>query len=103
LYPIYAFGSESQRREFLPGMAEGKLIGCFGLTEPNFGSNPAGMATRARRVADGWLLNGSKAWITNGNVADLAIVWAKDEAGTIRGFIVEKGTMGFSAKETHLN
>jgi glutaryl-CoA dehydrogenase len=101
MYPIYAFGSEAQRREFLPGMAEGKLIGCFGLTEPNFGSNPAGMATRAKRVADGWLLNGSKAWITNGNIADLAIVWAKVEDGTIRGFIVEKGTKGFSAKETH--
>ncbi|HKQ04448.1 MAG TPA: acyl-CoA dehydrogenase family protein [Blastocatellia bacterium] len=101
MYPIYAFGSESQRREFLPAMAEGKLIGCFGLTEPNFGSNPAGMATRAKQVADGWLLNGSKAWITNGNIADLAIVWAKTEDGTIRGFIVEKGAGGFSAKETH--
>lgn len=101
MYPIYAFGSESQRREFLPAMAEGRQIGCFGLTEPNFGSNPAGMATRAKRVADGWLLNGAKAWITNGNIADLAIVWAKAEDETIRGFIVEKGTKGFSAKETH--
>src|SRR5205085_1569793 len=91
MYPIYAFGSESQRKEFLPGMAEGKLVGCFGLTEPNFGSNPNGMMTRAEQAADGWLLNGSKAWITNGNIADLAIVWAKLADGTIRGFIVEKG------------
>jgi glutaryl-CoA dehydrogenase len=101
MYPIFAFGSESQRRQFLPAMAEGKLVGCFGLTEPNFGSNPGGMATRAQRHGDGWLLNGSKAWITNGSIADLAIVWAKDAADdTIRGFIVEKGTKGFKARET---
>lgn len=100
MYPIFAFGSEAQRRRYLPQMAEGKLIGCFGLTEANFGSNPSGMMTRARRVADGWLLNGSKAWITNGSIADLAVVWAKAEDDTIRGFIVEKGTSGFSAKET---
>ena len=100
MYPIYAFGSELQRKRFLPEMAEGKLIGCFGLTEPNFGSNPSGMVTKAERVADGWLLNGSKAWITNGSVADLAIVWAKVADDTIRGFIVEKGMKGFKAKET---
>lgn len=100
MYPIYAFGSEAQRRRFLPAMAEGKLIGCFGLTEANFGSNPSGMMTRADRVGDGWLLNGSKAWITNGSIADLAIVWAKDKDGTICGFIVEKGTKGFKSKET---
>ena len=100
MYPIYAFGSELQRKRFLPGMAEGKLIGCFGLTEPNFGSNPSGMVTKAERVADGWLLNGSKAWITNGSVADLAIVWAKVADDTICGFIVEKGMKGFKAKET---
>src|SRR5581483_10118327 len=97
MYPIFAFGSEAQRQEFLPRMAEGKVIGCFGLTEPNFGSNPAGMATRARRVADGWIINGSKAWITNGNVADIAIVWAKTEDGAIQGFIVERGSEGFKA------
>ncbi len=100
MYPIFAFGSEAQRQEFLPRMAEGKVIGCFGLTEPNFGSNPAGMATRAKRVADGWIINGSKAWITNGNIADIAIVWAKTEDGTIQGFIVERGSEGFKARET---
>lgn len=102
MYPIYAFGSEEQRMKYLPGMAAGEIIGCFGLTEPNFGSNPAGMKTRAKRLKDGWLLNGSKAWITNGTVADIAIVWAKtDEDDKIRGFIVEKGTKGFSAPEVH--
>src|SRR5690242_2478069 len=91
MYPIYAFGSEQQRRQYLPGMAEGKIIGCFGLTEPNFGSNPAGMMTRVKRVKEGYSLNGSKAWITNGNIADIAIVWAKDEdeEGLIRGFVVD--------------
>src|SRR5262245_13085194 len=100
MYPIYQFGNEEQRMKFLPGMAAGELIGCFGLTEPNAGSNPMGMKTRAKRIKDGWLLNGSKAWITNGTIADLAIVWAKtDENDKIRGFIVEKGTKGFSAPE----
>jgi glutaryl-CoA dehydrogenase len=102
MYPIFQFGSEEQKRKWLPQMAEGKVIGCFGLTEPNFGSNPAGMRTRAKRVRDGWLLNGSKAWITNGSMAHIAIVWAKtDDADEIRGFIVERGTKGFSTKETH--
>ena len=101
MYPIYAFGSEEQRMKWLPGMAAGKIIGCFGLTEANSGSNPASMKTRAKKVADGWLLNGSKAWITNGTLADIAIVWAKTDDDTIRGFLVEKGTPGFTAPELH--
>lgn len=101
MYPIYTFGSEEQRMKWLPGMAAGKIIGCFGLTEANSGSNPAGMKTRAQKVADGWLLNGSKAWITNGTLADIAIVWAKTDDETIRGFLVEKGTPGFTAPELH--
>jgi glutaryl-CoA dehydrogenase len=100
MYPIYAFGSEEHRQKYLPQMAAGKIIGCFGLTEPNSGSNPASMKTRAKRVKDGWLLNGSKAWITNGSIADIAVVWAKtDDGDRIRGFIVEKGTPGFRAPE----
>jgi glutaryl-CoA dehydrogenase len=101
MYPIFAFGSEEQKRKYLPEMAAGKVIGCFGLTEPNFGSNPAGMITRAERTRDGWVLNGSKAWITNGSIADIAIVWAKAEADEIRGFIVEKDRKGYAARETH--
>lgn len=102
MYPIFQFGSEAQKMKWLPPMAEGKVIGCFGLTEPNSGSDPGSMRTRAKRVKDGWLLNGSKAWITNGTIADLAIVWAKtDEDETIRGFLVEKGTPGFTAPELH--
>jgi len=101
MYPIYAFGSEEQKRKYLPEMAAGKVIGCFGLTEPNFGSNPAGMLTRAERVRDGWRVNGSKAWITNGSIADIAIVWAKTEEDVIRGFIVEKSRKGFETRETH--
>jgi glutaryl-CoA dehydrogenase len=102
MYPIFQFGSEEQKRTWLPRMAAGKAIGCFGLTEPNFGSNPSGMLTRAKRVRDGWMLNGSKAWITNGSMADIAVVWAKtDDDDEIRGFIVEKGTKGFSTRETH--
>jgi glutaryl-CoA dehydrogenase len=100
MYPIYAFGSEDQKRKYLPDMAAGKIIGCFGLTEPNFGSNPSGMLTKAERVRDGWLLNGSKAWITNGSIADIAIVWAKADGDEIRGFIVEKDRKGFSTRET---
>lgn len=99
MYPIYAFGSEEQRRRWLPLMASGQCIGCFGLTEPNFGSNPAGMVTRAKRTRNGWVLNGTKAWITNGSIADIAIVWAKDDDSKIRGFIVEKGTEGFTARD----
>ncbi len=100
MYPIFEFGSEEQKRRFLPEMAAGKMIGCFGLTEPNFGSNPSDMITRAQRDKDGWLLNGTKAWITNGSIADIAIVWAKDNEGSIRGFIVEKGRKGFTTRET---
>lgn len=99
MYPIYAFGSEAQKQKYLKSMASGKLIGCFGLTEPNFGSNPGDMLTRAEKVSGGWLLNGSKAWITNGSIADLAIVWAKLDSD-VRGFIVEKGTKGFSTRLT---
>lgn len=100
MYPIFQFGSEEQRRKYLPGMAAGKIIGCFGLTEPNFGSNPGGMLTRGERTKDGWIINGSKAWITNGSVADIAVVWAKTEDDEIRGFIVEKGTKGFTTRDT---
>jgi len=102
MYPIHAFGSEEQKERFLPGMARGRLIGCFGLTEADFGSNPGGMRTRARKDGDTWVLNGGKAWITNGSIADVAVVWAKTEDGgpeSIRGFLVEKGMPGFSARE----
>jgi glutaryl-CoA dehydrogenase len=100
MYPIFAFGSEEQKMKFLPKMARGELIGCFGLTEQNYGSNPGGMVTRAHKAHGGWVLNGSKAWITNGTIADLAIVWAKTEDNVIKGFIVEKDFKGFSAPET---
>ncbi|MEW6733096.1 MAG: acyl-CoA dehydrogenase family protein [Acidobacteriota bacterium] len=102
MYPIYAFGSEEQKRKWLPLLAKGEKVGCFGLTEPDFGSNPSGMLTRAKRTKSGWLLNGSKAWITNGTISDIAVVWAKtEEDDKIRGFLVEKGTPGFSAPEIH--
>ena len=100
MFPIHRYGSEEQKQGWLPRMAAGEVIGCFGLTEPEFGSNPAGMATRARRDGKDWILNGTKRWITNGNVADLAIVWARGEQG-IRGFLVEKGTKGFEARQIH--
>jgi glutaryl-CoA dehydrogenase len=103
MYPIYAFGSEEQKREYLPRMAAGEVIGCFGLTEPDFGSNPGGMVTRARKTDDGWVLNGAKMWITNGSTANIAIVWAKtgelDDSKSVRGFIVPTDTPGFSAKD----
>ena len=105
MYPIYAFGSEEQKKYWLPQMAKGTKIGCFGLTEPDYGSNPAGMITRARKQADGsWILNGGKMWITNGSQAHVAVVWAKtednDEAGTsIRGFLVPTDAKGFTSKE----
>jgi len=98
MYPIFAYGSEAQKEFWLPRLAKGDSVGCFGLTEPDFGSNPGGMLTRATRHGDGYLLNGAKMWITNGTIADLAVVWAKLD-GTIRGFLVEKGTPGFSAPE----
>ena len=104
MYPIYAYGSEAQRMKYLPKMAKGELIGCFGLTEPDHGSDPGSMITRAKKVADGYVLNGAKMWITNGTMAHVAIVWAKlkDEASgkdVIRGFIVDTKTKGFSAPE----
>jgi len=95
MYPIFTFGSQEQKDHWIPKLAAGEAIGCFGLTEPDFGSNPAGMRTNARRDGDSWVLNGAKAWITNGSIADVAVVWAKCE-GTIRGFLVEKDTPGFS-------
>jgi glutaryl-CoA dehydrogenase len=98
MYPIYKFGNEEQRKKYLPKLASGEMIGCFGLTEPDFGSNPGGMITKAEKVSGGYLLNGAKMWITNGTIADVAVVWAKLD-GKVRGFLVEKGTKGFSAPE----
>jgi len=98
MYPIYAFGSEAQKQKYLPRMARGELIGCFGLTEPHGGSDPANMKTHAKRRGTDWVINGAKMWITNGAIADLCVVWAQTEEG-IRGFIVEKGTIGFAAPE----
>ncbi len=98
MYPIYAYGSEEQRMRWLPDMAAGKVIGCFGLTEPHGGSDPANMKTRAVRDGDDWVINGSKMWITNGNLADIAIVWAQTDDG-IQGFVLEKGMPGFTAQE----
>ncbi|CAL8970554.1 Acyl-CoA dehydrogenase [Rhodoplanes serenus] len=97
MYPIHAYGSEDQRRRYLPGLAAGEQIGCFGLTEPDAGSDPGGMRSRARRTRDGWMLSGSKTWITNAPVADVFVVWAKDDDGAIRGFVLEKGMPGLSA------
>ena len=104
MYPIYAFGSEEQKRHWLPKMASGEIIGCFGLTEPDYGSNPAGMTTMARQQGDGtWLLNGAKMWITNGSTAQIAVVWAKTEGDpdekSIRGFIVPQAAKGFTTKD----
>jgi glutaryl-CoA dehydrogenase len=116
MYPIFAYGSEEQRRRWLPKLAAGEAVGCFGLTEPDFGSNPAGMRTVARRTPSGWVLNGTKMWITNGTISDVSVVWAKtrgagpdgepsgdrgDAEGPIRGFLVERGAKGFSAPEMH--
>ncbi len=104
MYPIYAFGSEEQRMKYLPKLAKAEMIGCFGLTEPDYGSNPAGMITRARQQADGsWIINGAKMWITNGSTAHIAIIWAKtgdsEDPRSIRGFIVHTDTKGFTAKD----
>jgi glutaryl-CoA dehydrogenase len=96
MYPIWAYGTEEQRRRFLPVLATGEMVGCFGLTEPDHGSDPGGMTTRARREAGGYRLDGAKTWITNAPIADIAIVWAKTDDGPIRGFIVERGMAGFS-------
>jgi len=99
MHPIEEFGSEEQKKKYLPRLATGEIIGCFGLTEPDAGSDPGGMKTRAAKVQGGYVLNGSKMWITNSPISDIAVVWAKDDAGDIRGFIVERGMMGFSTPE----
>jgi glutaryl-CoA dehydrogenase len=100
MFPIWKFGSEEQKQHWLPKMAKGEVIGCFGLTEPDSGSDPSSMQTRARRDGDSYILNGTKMWITNGGIADLAVVWAKTEDG-IRGFLVERGTPGFTTSNIH--
>jgi glutaryl-CoA dehydrogenase len=97
MHPIHAYGTEEQRKKWLPKLATGELIGCFGLTEPDYGSDAGGMVTRAKKVADGWVLNGAKMWISNAPYADVFVVWAKDDAGEIRGFVLEKGMKGLSA------
>jgi len=101
MFPIWRFGSEEQKERWLPPMHAGEVIGCFGLTEPDAGSDPGSMRTHARRDGSDWILNGAKMWITNGTIADVAIVWARTDEGQIRGFIVEKGMPGFSAPEIH--
>ena len=101
MYPIHAFGSSEQRTKWLSDLGKGVKIGCFGLTEPNFGSNPGGMATACKKDGDDWIINGSKMWITNGSIADIAIIWAKDGEGIIRGFILEKGMKGFTSNDIH--
>lgn len=101
MYPIYAYGSEEQRRKYLPKLATGEFMGCFGLTEPNHGSNPSGMLTNYKDAGDHVILNGAKMWISNAPFADIAVVWAKGEDGKIRGLIVERGMEGFSTPETH--
>jgi glutaryl-CoA dehydrogenase len=100
MYPIWAYGSEEQKQRYLPEMAAGRVIGCFGLTEPDFGSNPSGMLTTARRSGDGYVLSGTKRWITNGSVAQVALVWAKLD-GVVRGFLVPTSSKGFSARDIH--
>ena len=99
MYPIWKFGSEEQKMEYLPKLASGKIIGCFGLTEPDAGSDPRSMLTRAHKDGNHWILNGTKMWITNGTIADIAVVWAKDDDGKIRGFVVHKDDKGYSAPE----
>jgi glutaryl-CoA dehydrogenase len=100
MYPIYSYGSEEQKSNWLPRLQSGQAIGCFGLTEPGFGSNPSGMTTTANRSGNNWIINGEKTWITNGSIADIAVVWARTEEG-IRGFLVERGTHGFSTSDIH--
>ena len=101
MYPIYKYGSEEQRHKYLPKLASGEMLGCFGLTEPDHGSNPSGMQTNIRDMGDHYLLNGAKMWISNSPHADIAVVWAKNEAGRIKGLIVERGMEGFTTPETH--
>ena len=101
MFPIYQYGTDEQKEKWLPLLASGKAIGCFGLTESNHGSDPAGMLTRAKRDGDDWIINGSKMWITNGSIADIAVVWARDEDNVIRGFLLEKGMNGFTSSNIH--
>jgi glutaryl-CoA dehydrogenase len=101
MFPIYQYGTDEQKEKWLPLLASGKAIGCFGLTESNHGSDPAGMLTRAKRDGDDWIINGSKMWITNGSIADIAVVWARDEDNVIRGFLLEKGMEGFTSSNIH--
>jgi glutaryl-CoA dehydrogenase len=97
MHPIHAYGTEAQREKYLPRLALGEIVGCFGLTEPDAGSDPGGMRTRAHRTKDGWILDGTKTWITNSPIADLFVVWAKDDEGQVRGFLLEKGLRGLTA------
>ena len=101
MWPIYQFGSEAQKMKYLPGLATGEILGCFGLTEPDFGSNPGGLKTKITKTQGGYFLNGSKTWISNAPYADLAVVWARNEAGRVQGVIVERGMEGFSTPEIH--
>lgn len=101
MYPIHAYGSDEQREKWLPGLGSGTKIGCFGLTEPNFGSNPGGMSTRCKKDGDDWIINGNKMWITNGSLADVAVVWARNEEGVVQGFLLEKGMEGFTSSDIH--
>jgi glutaryl-CoA dehydrogenase len=100
MYPIYTFGSEEQKQNWLPRLQSGEAVGCFGLTEPGFGSNPAGMLTTAKKSGSDWIINGEKTWITNGSMADVSVIWARTESG-IQGFLVEKGTPGFQSSDIH--
>src|SRR5258708_42822 len=101
MYPIFSYGSDEQKQPWLPKLQTGEVLGCFGLTEPDFGSNPAAMRTTARKHGDGWVLNGEKTWITNGTLADVAVVWARAEDG-IRGFLVDRGTRRLSPSDIHI-
>ena len=101
MYPIHQYGTDEQKKKWLPKLAAGKAIGCFGLTEANHGSDPGGMLTKAKKDGNDWIINGSKMWITNGSIADVAVVWAKDEEGIVRGFLIEKDTKGFSSSDIH--
>ena len=101
MYPIHAYGSDEQKSKWLSELGKGIKIGCFGLTEPNFGSNPGGMITRCKKDGDGWIINGNKMWITNGSLADVAVVWARDDDDIIRGFLLEKGMEGFTSSDIH--
>lgn len=101
MYPIFSYGSEEQKQRWLPRLAKGEAVGCFGLTEPDYGSDPSGMVTHARKTDSGYVLNGSKMWITNGTLANVALVWAKDDNDIVRGFLVEQGTPGFTSETMH--